>query len=651
MGGNNSKEIDNIKSSFNSRISEQREAYEKMLNRMNEDQAKREKENKERFEQMMQSHNSIIEDMKEREREREKKTEELIKLEQKRQEELRKQIEQEKNEEKKRKLEELRKKAEKEKKIREDFLKRVEDIKLDKIEKIKKKLKSEENKFCLEEISKFDKEKVKILIFDLFKAEKISPFTVKVLKGLINDSKKEVKSVEHLNIVVVGPSGVGKSTLINAVLNSENLTPEGFGKPVSQDTNFFTSEKVPFFRLADSKGIEKNAECGVEVVLDTIKSFIKDQLETKEPDNFIHCIWYCWTGARLEKSEIDLLNKLTKVYTSETLPVIIVYTNAIDPTQIEEAKNYVRNQLKIKNNFVDVLSKEKKMVTGTKIPQRNIDKLREITIESAKTAINSSCYEGLIEDIKSRIKSLVEELSEKLNNKIKNEIKIKISKMNEKSSIEDLYKENENMILNIFFKYVHQNPDYKFGEKDSISFDSTSKIREFVESYFRETLNIYDKNLGLKLEEWSNELTKEINEFQFQFIKNTDVKFECPWKTDIELKKILRDFIFKNIGKKMELSCLKNSYRFIASPIINVFKDFFYNIYIKGLNNKDFINEAKKLTGASFDKIEEKIKSYNNELSKTGEPPAKTPLDKENKNEQKTTMDYLDDLDDNETPI
>jgi len=63
----------------------------------------------------------------------------------------------------------------------------------------------------------------------------------------MNDSKKEVKSVEHLNVVVLGLSGVRKSTLINVVLNLENLTPEGFGKPVSQDTNFFTSEKVPFF--------------------------------------------------------------------------------------------------------------------------------------------------------------------------------------------------------------------------------------------------------------------------------------------------------------------------------------------------------------------------------------------------------------------
>ena len=536
--------------------------------------------------------------------------------------------------------------------MKEDFIKRVEDLKNEKIEKIKKKLKAEEKTFCLEEISKFDEngKKIRVLILDLFKAEKIISLTNKILKNFINESKKEVKTVEHLNIVVVGPSGVGKSTLINAVLNSENLTPEGFGKPVSQETNFFTSEKVPFFRLADSKGIEKNTECGVEVVLETIKDFIKSQLDTKDPDNYIHCIWYCWTGARLERSEIELLHKLTKVYTSENLPIIIVYTNAIDPTQIEEAKNYVLNQLRIKNDFVDVLSKEKEIISGIKLPQRNIDKLRELTIKSAKTAINSSCYEGLIEDIKSKIKSLVEELSEKLDSKIKNEIKLKISKMNEENNIEDLYKENENMILNLFYKYVHQNPDYKFGDSDSISFESTSKIREFVECYFKETLNIYDKNLEKYLEEWSNELAKEINEFQFQFIKNTDIIFECPWKTDIELKKILKDFLYKNLAKKMELSCIKNAYRFIASPLIEQFKDFFYNVYLKSLNNKDFISEAKKLTGTSFDKIEEKIKSYNQKSTTTSEPPAKTPLDNESKNTSKSTMDYLDELED-ETPI
>ena len=646
MGSDNSAEINSLQRQLN----QQRENYEKLYNNMKEDQAKREKEEKERFNQMLESHKERYEEMRNEAKEQIKKYEEERILEQQRHQEYIERIEKEKDEEKRKKLEEEQRKAEEKKKVKEDYLKRVEDIKIDKLEKIKKRLKAEENTFCLEEISKFDKEKIKLLIKDLFKAEKIISFTKNVLKNLINDSKNEVKSVEHLNIVVVGPSGVGKSTLINAVLNSENLTPEGFGRPVSQETNFFTSEEVPFFRLADSKGIEKNAKCSVEVVLETIKNFIKSQLDTKEPDNFIHCIWYCWTGARLEESEIDLLNKLTKVYTSETLPVIIVYTNAIDPVQNENAKKYVLNQLKCKNEFVDVLSKEKEIVNGVKIPQRNIDLLREITIKSAKTAINSSCYEGLIEDIKARIKSLVEELSEKLNNKIKIEIKNKISKMDEKSNFEDLYKENENMIRDIFFKYVHQDPDYKFGDKDQITIDSNSKIREFVESYFKDTLNIYDKNLELYLEKWSDELVKEINEFQFQFIKNNDIKFECPWKTDIELKKIIKDFIYKNLGKKMELYCIKNSYRFIASPLIEIFRDFFYNVYLKGLNNKDFINEAKKLTGASFDKIEEKIKKYHQKLTITSGAPAKTPLDKESKSKNHTTMDYLDDIEEEETP-
>ena len=639
MGSDNSGEINALRE----QIKEQRSNFEKLIE-------KKEKEENLRFNLMMESHKERVEEMRKEREEREKKYEEERKLEQQRNKEILERIEKEKDEEKRKRLEEEKRKVEEAKKMKEDFQKRVEDLKIDKVEKIKKKLKAEEKTFCLREISKFDKEKISLLIRDLFKSEKIISFTNKILKNLINDSKKEVKQVEHLNIVVVGPSGVGKSTLINAVLDSDNLTPEGFGKPVSQDTNFFTSEKVPFFRLADSKGIEKNAHCGVEVVLETIKNFIKSQLDTKEPDNFIHCIWYCWTGARLEDSEIDLLDKLTKVYTSETLPVIIVYTNAIDPVQNENAKNYVLNQLKFKNNFIDVLSKEKEIVTGIKIPQRNIDLLREVTIKSAKTAINSSCYEGLIEDIKSRIKSLVEDLSEKLNNKIKNEIKTKISKMDEKNNFEDLYKENENMIRDIFFKYVYQDPDFKFGDKDQITFDSTSKIREFVESYFKETLNIYDKNLELYLEEWSNELVKEINEFQFQFIKNSDIKFECPWKTDIELKKILRDYIYKSVGEKMQLYCIKNSYRFIAGPIIEKFRDFFYKVYLKGLNNKDFIREAKNLTGASFDKIEEKIKSYHQKLAANSEAPAKTPLDKEIKNSSNSTMDYLDEIEEEETP-
>ena len=86
---------------------------------------------------------------------------------------------------------------------------------------------------------------------------------------------------------------------------------------------------------------------------------------------------------------------------------------------------------------------------------------------------------------------------------------------------------------------------------------------------------------------------------------------------------------------------------FYSNPLIEKFRDFFYKVYLKGLNNKDFIRESKNLNGASFDKFEEKIKSYHQKLTTTNEAPAKTPLGKESKNDP--TMDYLDGLED-ETP-
>lgn len=82
-------------------------------------------------------------------------------------------------------------------------------------------------------------------------------------------------------------------------------------------------------------------------------------METKDPDKFIHCIRYCWTGARLEETEIEILRKLNFQYSFEIFPVIIVNTNVIDKIQVEQAK---KMKLGIKNDFVEVLSLEKQII-------------------------------------------------------------------------------------------------------------------------------------------------------------------------------------------------------------------------------------------------------------------------------------------------
>ena len=86
----------------------------------------------------------------------------------------------------------------------------------------------------------------------------------------------------------------------------------------------YESNKIPFLRLADSRGIE-NDKYSVEEVVKSIENFVNSQIQLKDQDKFIHCIWYCITGSRFEDIEAESLKRLAALYDNNKLPIIVVY--------------------------------------------------------------------------------------------------------------------------------------------------------------------------------------------------------------------------------------------------------------------------------------------------------------------------------------
>lgn len=123
---------------------------------------------------------------------------------------------------------------------------------------------------------------------------------------------------DGFNIFVVGKSGVGKSTLINAVFG-EKLAKIGSGSPKTQNIKEYKSKD---FSIFDTKGLELED-------YDSTKAQIADFLAQKQvgnEDEQIHIAWLCIaeSGRRIEKADIELWELLQKNH----IPSILVITKA-----------------------------------------------------------------------------------------------------------------------------------------------------------------------------------------------------------------------------------------------------------------------------------------------------------------------------------
>jgi len=138
------------------------------------------------------------------------------------------------------------------------------------------------------------------------------------------------KDMGNINILVAGKTGVGKSTLINAIFH-DNLAETGIGKPITQNIHEYTKEGSPV-SIIDTKGLELK---DYQLIIDYLKTFIKERKNRENINDKLHVAWICISesSSRIEEAEVELINMLTEF----NIPVIVVITKALVDNGLKES--------------------------------------------------------------------------------------------------------------------------------------------------------------------------------------------------------------------------------------------------------------------------------------------------------------------------
>ncbi|MCR5016218.1 MAG: 50S ribosome-binding GTPase [Ruminococcus sp.] len=165
----------------------------------------------------------------------------------------------------------------------------------------------------------------------------------KIAQDAINAISEKIKNLKHLNIIVAGKTGVGKSTLINAIFR-DNLAETGTGKPVTDHMRKITKKGVPL-SIFDTRGFELGKEVQAEVKKEVVDTISKG-LASHDVNEAIHCIWYCINTAsnRIEPEEIEWLRELSKDNQITQVPIIVVLTQSFSKKKAQELRKILLDE-------------------------------------------------------------------------------------------------------------------------------------------------------------------------------------------------------------------------------------------------------------------------------------------------------------------
>ena len=437
-----------------------------------------------------------------------------------------------------------------------------------------------------------------------------------------NIIEKNLKNITRLNILCLGKSQIGKTTLINEILfldEKHKGKTGGEGKSTTMNDTAYISEKLKHIKIIDSRGME-SGNFSLKNFSERYKNKMSENTKYGSYSDLIHCIWYCVSGNIMNDEEIAAIRQINSLFNKFEVPIIFVY---LKPFNYNDVMILRKVTSEINNNFIAVQSIhhidecDKNDINCFKpkieYTPRNMDVLlkmtNNLTLEGIKNAVSSRSSFYLQEKIEKTLEIRFNKKTEEyinLFNSIVQYIK------NDKShitlnNIDSARKANIEKIIEIIEETLFNSERKLSKEGRNIIYSIQKKIEDLYIEKFSSLYKEHLFNLFSTIQEKKKSLHNKYNEKTWFGCNDLDNKgLTNDWKKAensfdsnyiVQIYSMLASF--ETINKKLKSSILS----LLKSRIDEIISD---EILIGKLEKKIQL-EAEKWTMSLINSLNDEI--------------------------------------------